>query len=81
MSWLAILFWVISNAPDLIALIRLVLGLIGKFPKNKAQQVKFDVEDAIKHKDKHRLKDILEKAKNDSDSAVPSGASIKRDTV
>lgn len=79
MGWLGILLWVITHASDLVALVRIVIGLIGSFPKDKAQQVKFDVEDAIKHKDKHRLKDILEKVKNESDSAVGSGASIKRD--
>ena len=79
MGWLGILLWVISNASDLISLIRIVIGLIGSFPKDKAKQVKFEVEDAIKKKDKHRLKDILEKIKNESDSAVPSGATIKRD--
>lgn len=79
MGWLGILLWVITHASDLVALVRIVIGLIGSFPKDKAQQVKFDVEDAIKHKDKHRLKDILEKVKNESDSAVGSGATIKRD--
>ena len=79
MGWLGILLWVITHASDLVALVRIVIGLIGSFPKDKAQQVKFDVEDAIKHKDRHRLKDILEKVKNESDSAVGSGATIKRD--
>lgn len=79
MGWVGILLWVITHASDLIALVRIVIGLIGSLPKDKAKQVKFELEDAIRHKDKHRLKDILERTKNDSDSAVSSGATIKRD--
>ena len=79
MGWLSILFWVITHATELIGLVQAVIKLIKSLPKEKQTQVKYEIEDAIKRKDKKRLKKILEKTKNDSDSAVSSGATIKRD--
>lgn len=64
MGWVGILLWVITHASDLISLVQIVIALIGSFPKDKARQVKFDIQDAIKHHDAHRLKDVLEAAKN-----------------
>lgn len=62
MGWLGILLWVITNASDLIALVQTVIKLIGSLPKNQADDIKMQVSQAIKAKDKHRLRKILEDA-------------------
>lgn len=60
MSWIGIVLWIVTNAPELIRLIKSILDLIKTIPKEKQDQVKETLFEAIKTKDKEKVKKALE---------------------
>jgi len=59
LNWLAIVFWVISNAPELFELIRKVIALLKSMPKNKQSEIKTKLAEAIQSKDKSKVETVL----------------------
>ena len=60
MSWIGIVLWIVTNAPELIRLVKALLDLIKTLPREKQSEVQKTIYDAIKAKDKEKLKKTLE---------------------
>ena len=60
-GWVGIVLWIISNAPELISAIKTLLDLLKKFPRDRREQVKAELAEAIKNKDKSKIHEVLKK--------------------
>lgn len=63
MSWLGILFWIMTHASDLYSLLQAILALIHSMPHGDRVAAKAEVEAAIKGGDKAEVKAVMEKWK------------------
>lgn len=63
MTWLGILFWVLTHASDLYSLLQAILALIHSLPKGDRALAKAEVEAAIHGGDKAEVKAVMEKWK------------------
>ncbi len=59
MSWVAILFFVLQHIPDMISIIREVLALIHKLPKEQREQAKVEIGSAIQSGDDAAVREAL----------------------
>lgn len=68
MNWIAIVLWIITNAPDIIALVKQVIDLFQSLPKRDREQAKAEIgaaiEQAKKTGDKRPVKELFEKLHN-----------------
>lgn len=64
MSWLSILFWILTNAPQLITQFKKFLDLIHTFPGVKKQAVLAEATEAVKLGDGHLLEKIFHRECN-----------------
>lgn len=59
MSWLAIVFWVLTHIPDFISVIQQIIKLIGGMPHPQSESVRSNISDAIKSGDVDSVKEKL----------------------
>lgn len=69
MSWIAIVFWIITNIPNFIGIIREILDLIHSIPRDQQVSFRQRLSDAIHTGDKVQVKEAL-KAVHTSCSGV-----------
>jgi hypothetical protein len=63
MNWVAILFWIITHAPELIKDIRLLIDLFRSLPAKDGLALKTDLATAIQTGDKQAVKASIERCK------------------
>lgn len=59
MSWIAIVFWVITNIPNFIGIIREILELINSIPRGERVALRDRIATAIHSGDKMQVKEAL----------------------
>lgn len=59
MSWIAIVFWVITHIPDFISVIQAIISLIHTLPAAQSNSIRASISDAIKSGDKEAVKAVL----------------------
>lgn len=59
-TWVSIVFWIITHAPDLIEVIKMIFKLIGSLPKAKQDAIRDQVSAAIKTGKTENVKAVLQ---------------------
>lgn len=59
MTWLRIIFWLLTSAPDIIALIQKFLELFRSMPSVEQDAVKHELSNAFKRRDVVKAREIL----------------------
>ena len=78
-SFLQILFYVLTKAPELIGLVQQIMGLVAGLPKSEAQAVKADLSEAVRAGDTHRVKEIERRVERMRGAAAGIPAGLARE--